>query len=117
MGRSNGQVEVETATHDPHDESALVRLALRALTPIDSMVVRRMARARRVALTDAAAAGRIRYRALAHTARQPCPILLTMKGSGTRARRSEMPAKKKQKQAATTGKPVKVKKKKTSRGK
>jgi hypothetical protein len=38
-------------------------------------------------------------------------------GSGTRARRSEMPAKKKQKQAATTGKPVKVKKKKTSRGK
>jgi hypothetical protein len=40
-----------------------------------------------------------------------------MKGPTTRARRAEMPAKKKQKQAAATGKPVKVKKKKTSRGK
>jgi hypothetical protein len=40
-----------------------------------------------------------------------------MRVPGARPRRSEMPAKKKQKQAAATGKPVKVKKKKTSRGK
>ena len=30
-------VEVETATEDPHEQSALVRVALRALTPVDSM--------------------------------------------------------------------------------